>query len=344
MKLLRRVFLKHSAAGLAALPFLTSTRPFAAPMGDARFVDVDGVRTGYFEAGSGEPLVLIHGGGFGSTVSANCFRPLVDPLAEHFHVYVIDKLGQGYTDNPPNDSDYTMAAVTRHIHRFMETMGLQRVHLAGHSRGALPAIRIAVEYPEMIENLILFNSRTLAPDDPNQPSQSAAAPAQPAQPPAEPPAPTRESIRQSLMSDSTTYHKEYVTDEYVETELRIALQPKLRQATRKMQQLTSEWVRLNPEKIKENPRARGRWWYDDLKQDTYARIEAGGLKSPTLIIWGFNDPSGRPKLGNDLYRILASVLDQTELHFFNRSGHYVFQEHPQKTADQMVSFIRSSGD
>ena len=146
----------------------------------------------------------------------------------------------------------------------------------------------------MIENLILFNSRTLAPDDPNQPSQAAAAPAPPAQPPAEPPAPTRESIRQSLMSDSNTYHKEYVTDDYVETELEVALQPKLKQATEKMQQLTSQWVRLNPEKIKENPRARGRWWYDDLKRDTYARIEAGGLKSPTLIIWGFNDPSGRP--------------------------------------------------
>lgn len=346
MSLLRRAFLKHSVAGLAALPFLTSTRSYAAPMGNIRFVDVDGIRTGYFEDGSGEALVLIHGGGFGSTVSANCFRPLVDPLAQHFHVYAIDKLGQGYTDNPKNDSDYTMEAVIRHIQRFMETMGLQKVHLAGHSRGALPAIRIAVDHPELVENLILFNSRTLAPDDPNQPSQAPAAPAQPApaQPPAEPPTPTRESIRQSLMSDSNTYHKEYVTDDYVEAELRVALQPKLKQATEKMQQLTSQWVQLNPEKIKENPRAGGRWWYDDLKRETYARIEAGRLKSPTLIIWGFNDPSGRPKLGNDLYRILASVLDRTELHFFNRSGHYVFQEHPQKTADQMVSFIRSTKD
>jgi 2-hydroxy-6-oxo-6-(2'-carboxyphenyl)-hexa-2,4-dienoate hydrolase len=280
-------------------------------MGDIRFVDVDGIRTGYFEAGSGEPLVLIHGGGFGSTVSANCFRPLVDPLAEHFHVYVIDKLGQGFTDNPQNDSDYTMAAVIRHIHRFMETMGLQK--------------------------------GTLAPDDPNQPSQAAAAAAAPAQPvAAEPPTPTRGSIRQTLMSDATSYHKEFVTDEYVEAELRVALQPKLEQAIEKMEQLTSQWVQLNPKKMKENRRARGRWWYDDLKRETYARIEAGRLKSPTLIIWGFNDPSGRPKLGNDLYRILTSVLDRTELHFFNRSGHYVFQEYPQKTADQMVSFIRST--
>ncbi len=343
MNPLRRVFLKHSVAGLAVLPFLTWTRSHAAPMGDIRFVDVDGIRTGYFEAGSGEPLVLIHGGGFGSTVSANCFRPLVDPLAEHFHVYVIDKLGQGFTDNPQNDSDYTMAAVIRHIHRFMETMGLQKVHLAGHSRGALPAIRIAVDHPEMVENLILFNSRTLAPDDPNQPSQAAAAAAAPAQPvAAEPPTPTRGSIRQTLMSDATSYHKEFVTDEYVEAELRVALQPKLEQATEKMEQLTSQWVQLNPKKMKENRRARGRWWYDDLKRETYARIEAGRLKSPTLIIWGFNDPSGRPKLGNDLYRILTSVLDRTELHFFNRSGHYVFQEYPQKTADQMVSFIRSA--
>ncbi len=163
MNLLRRVEIKHLGVSLAALVFLFSATSYGESMGKVKFVDVDGVKTGYFEGGSGEAMVLVHGGSFGSAVSANCWSPIFEDLAAHFHVYVIDKLGQGYTDKPLNDADYTMIAVTRHIHRFMETLGIQKVHLLGHSRGALPAARIATDHPEMIENLILFNSGTLGP-------------------------------------------------------------------------------------------------------------------------------------------------------------------------------------
>ena len=86
MKLQRRAFFKQSVAGLAVLPFFASIKSDAAPMGNAQSVDVDGIRTSYFEGGSGEPMVLVHGGHFGSMVSGNCWRPVFDPLASHFHV------------------------------------------------------------------------------------------------------------------------------------------------------------------------------------------------------------------------------------------------------------------
>jgi len=338
MSFLRKVGVKHFVVTLAAMAFLLSTVSYGAPMGNAKSVDVDGIKTSYFEGGSGEAMVLVHGGSFGSTVSANCWSPIFDDLAAHFHVYVIDKLGQGYTDNPLDDADYTMAAVTRHIHKFMETVGIQKVHLVGHSRGALPAARLATDHPEMIESLILFNSGTLARDDsvPRSPTPSGAT--QPAR--AEPPPPTKESIRQSLLSNPNSYHKDYVTADYVEAELRIALLPKRKEAQERMAWLTSQWVKQNPE----NPRLRGIWWYDQMKRETYERIQAGRLTSPTLIIWGSNDPSAPPNLGINLYSKIASVLGRAELHFFNQSGHYVFQEYPRKTADLMVSFIRSAKD
>ena len=338
MSFLRKVGVKHFVVTLAAMAFLLSTVSYGAPMGNAKSVDVDGIKTSYFEGGNGEAMVLVHGGSFGSTVSANCWSPIFDDLAAHFHVYVIDKLGQGYTDNPLDDADYTMAAVTRHIHKFMETVGIQKVHLVGHSRGALPAARLATDHPEMIESLILFNSGTLARDDsvPRSPTPSGAT--QTAR--AEPPPPTKESIRQSLLSNPNSYHKDYVTADYVEAELRIALLPKRKEAQERMAWLTSQWGKQNPE----NPRLRGIWWYDQMKRETYERIQAGRLTSPTLIIWGSNDPSAPPNLGINLYSKIASVLGRAELHFFNQSGHYVFQEYPRKTADLMVSFIRSAKD
>jgi len=120
MSLLRRVSFKHSAASVAVLIFLSSTPSYAAAVDEVKFVDVDGVRTGYLEGGSGEAMVLVHGGGFGSTAHfSNNWRSIFDYLASHYHVYAVDKLGQGYTDNPQRDADYTMMAVTQHIYRFM---------------------------------------------------------------------------------------------------------------------------------------------------------------------------------------------------------------------------------
>jgi len=220
MKFLRTVEIKHLGVNLAALAFLFSTMSYGAPMGKVKFVDVDGVKTGYFEGGSGEAMVLVHGGSFGSAVSANCWSPIFEDLAAHFHVYVIDKLGQGYTDTPLNDADYTMDAVTRHIHRFMETLGIQKVHLLGHSRGALPAARIATDHPEMIENLVLFNSGTLARDASTPRPPAPAGARQPVA--ANPPPPTKDSIRQSLLTDPNSYHKDYVTASGIEVSFRKA--------------------------------------------------------------------------------------------------------------------------
>lgn len=337
MNILPRVLLKHFLAGLAVLLSLASTTSYGAPMERVQFVDVDGIRTGYFEGGSGEVMVLVHGGHFGSTVSMNGWRPIFDHLASHFHVFALDKLGQGYTDNPRSDPDYTMVAVTRHIHRFMEVLGIQKVHLVGHSRGALPAARIAADHPEMITTLTLFDSNTLAPDVP-LPSRPAAVQAQPT---AEPPTPTRESVRQSLLSNPSIYHEDFITEAYVEAELRLALDPKLKEAGKKLTALTTEWVRLNPEKTQDEPGLQRRWWYHDMKAETFDRINTGRLKSPTLIIWGFNDPSASYTLGVTLYEIFSKVVDQTQLHFFNQSGHYVFQEYPEEVTDLMVGFIES---
>ena len=69
----------------------------------AKFVDVDGIGTRYFEMGSGETVVLFHGGNFGSHHGADCaadWNLNFDGLAEECRVIAVDKIGQGYTDNP----------------------------------------------------------------------------------------------------------------------------------------------------------------------------------------------------------------------------------------------------
>ncbi len=338
MSLVRRVFFKHSVASLAVLLFLRSTPSYGAPINEIKFVDVDGVRPGYVEGGSGVAMVLVHGGGFGSTAHfSNNWRSIFDYLASHFHVYAVDKLGQGHTDNPRRDADYSMMAVTQHIYRFMESVGIQKVHLVGHSRGALPAARIAVDHPEMIRTLTLFDSNTLAPDNPNAPRRRTPAATQRPTPPL---VPTKESIRQFW--SSLSHRQDFLTDDFIEAEFQVTQFPKFREATEKMASLTAQWAKLNPEKIKENPGSQGKWWYDEMKRETFVRINAGRFKNPTLIIWGFNDPGASYRLGITLYEIFSAVVDRTELHLFNQCMHDGFLEYPREVSDVMVSFIRNA--
>jgi len=137
-------------------------------MENPKYVTVNGIKTRYFDEGAGEPLILFHGGSFGNTDNVD----LADNwdrnwswFLKSFHVYAPDKLGQGFTELPQRDDDYTMAAVVQHAYDFIQKMGLKKVHLVGHSRGGFLVTRLALEYPKLVQTLVIVDSGTLAPGE-----------------------------------------------------------------------------------------------------------------------------------------------------------------------------------
>ncbi|MCH8016929.1 MAG: alpha/beta hydrolase [Acidobacteria bacterium] len=342
---LSKGFLERSAKSIGALLLLLSAASCSEAaggtqsMGESKFVDVDGIRTRYFEGGSGEAMVLVHGGHYGATGGAVGWMPVFPNLAAHFKVYAVDKLGMGLTDNPGRDEDYTMQATVQHLYGFLKALGIDQVHLVGHSRGALPVARIAIDHPEMVKTVTIFDSNTLAPVDP---------PA--SDPPLSPPGPppTAESIRERLLNNSTTFHKDFITDEYVEAQLEVALQPKIREAAEKMELLKKRFAEHNPDKVKARPALAGNrgtgWWMYEVKDETLEAIRAGRLSTPTLMIWGFNDPSATYAMGMDLFQLISKSVDRTQLHFFNQSGHSPYHEYPQEVTNIIVSFTGSGKD
>jgi len=336
---LSKGFLERSAKSIGVLLLLLSAASCSEAvggtqsMGESKFVDVDGIRTRYFEGGSGEAMVLVHGGHYGATGGAVGWMPVFPNLAVHFKVYAVDKLGMGLTDNPGRDEDYTMQATVQHLYGFLKALGIDQVHLVGHSRGALPVARIAIDHPEMVKTVTIFDSNTLAPVDP---------PA--SDPPLSPPGPppTAESIRERLLNNSTTFHTGFITDEYVEAQLEVALQPKIREAAEKMELLKKLFAERNPDKVKARPALAGNrgtgWWMYEVKDETLEAIRAGRLSTPTLMIWGFNDPSATYAMGMDLFQLISKSVDRTQLHFFNQSGHSPYHEYPQEVTNILVSF------
>ncbi len=121
--------------------------------GEIRYRDIAGVRTRSLEAGSGEPLVLLHGNGG----HAEIFIRNIMPLAQRFRVCAIDSLGHGYTDKPP--VAYTIPQYVEHVRGFIDHIG-GPVHLLGHGLAGWVATSLTVHHPDRVKSLISYNGLT----------------------------------------------------------------------------------------------------------------------------------------------------------------------------------------
>ena len=130
----------------------------------AKFVDVKGVRTRYYEAGQGEPMVLVHGEGWSGHSSANTWSKNIPGLAKRFHVFAADKLASGMTGNPLDDKDYNIQGEVEHMYQFIQTMKLGKVHLVGQSRGGGLVFFLSVAHPEIVRTLVIVDTNTASPD------------------------------------------------------------------------------------------------------------------------------------------------------------------------------------
>jgi len=95
-----------------------------------RSVMLDGVTWKYWQAGSGPPLVLVHGF-MGYSFS---WRYNVRPLSRHFSVYAMDLPGCGFSQRP-DDLETTLAGDAEGVLRFMDHLGIEEFDLMGSSRG-----------------------------------------------------------------------------------------------------------------------------------------------------------------------------------------------------------------
>ncbi|MCF6389436.1 alpha/beta fold hydrolase [Mycobacterium sp. MBM] len=100
-----------------------------------RTILVDGLTTSYLEAGTGDPVVLLHGGEFGGCAEIAWERTIA-ALAEHYRVLAPDMLGFGESAKVIDFTDGRGMRI-RHIARFCALLGVDSAHFAGNSMGAI---------------------------------------------------------------------------------------------------------------------------------------------------------------------------------------------------------------
>jgi len=112
----------------------------------------NGIRQFYLEAGAGPPVILLHG--FPETSFAWRFQ--IPALARHYRVIAPDLRGYGETDKP--SKGYDKRTMANDVVELLETLGVGRVALVGHDRGARVATRLVKDHPELVDRLVVMDN------------------------------------------------------------------------------------------------------------------------------------------------------------------------------------------
>ena len=122
----------------------------------SHFVDIDGVRVHYQEAGdpNAPVLVLIHGFASSTLVWSKVFLRLEDA---GFRVIAVDMVGFGYSGKPRN-GEYTIAGQAGLLMGLLDRLNIKRATLVGSSYGGAVAATCALDYPRRVEKLVLIGT------------------------------------------------------------------------------------------------------------------------------------------------------------------------------------------
>lgn len=254
------------------------------------FADVDGEYVHYHAAGTGPPVVLLHGLLAWSWTWRNNLSALA---AAGYRVLAPDLRGFGLTARP--HTGFSLWDQARLVERWMSAMGVERAVLIGNSMGGEISMRLALQSPERVRGLVLVCSSAYV--QANLPTVARVAIGLPVLGPmlirwyAMNPRFAREALSAGHADPAR------VQEESVRAYLLPARTPGA----------ASGLLRL-------------------LREEDFgaAAERLGELQQPSLVIWGARDPW----LPVDQGRRLAAHLPGATLHVFPDAGHIPHEDHP----------------
>ncbi|HEV7556606.1 MAG TPA: alpha/beta fold hydrolase [Kofleriaceae bacterium] len=135
---------------ILTLSFVLGTT--TAPTAGDHIAHVHGLEIHYVVHGSGEPLVLLHGGVGGSEM----FEPVLPALVKHHQVIAIDLQGHGRTKDIARPLRYELMADD--VAALLGQLGLAKVDVLGYSLGGGVAARLAIQHPDLVRRLGLVST------------------------------------------------------------------------------------------------------------------------------------------------------------------------------------------
>ena len=119
----------------------------------SHFANVNGVRLHYLIAGTGDPVVLLHG----YAETSHMWRPLIAELSNTHTVIAPDLRGAGQSSSTPA-AGYTKAEMAQDIHALTRKLGYEHIRIVGHDIGLMVAYAYAAQYPAEVDRIVLMDA------------------------------------------------------------------------------------------------------------------------------------------------------------------------------------------
>jgi pimeloyl-ACP methyl ester carboxylesterase len=139
-------------AGIIAVPIVTPVHAQESIAVASRFAEVNGTRLRYLIAGTGEPVLLLHG----YAQTSHMWLPLIPELAKTHTVIAPDL--RGFGDSAKPEGGYDKKTMAQDIHALAMTLGHKRVGIVGHDIGLMVAYAYAAQFPSEVERIALMDA------------------------------------------------------------------------------------------------------------------------------------------------------------------------------------------
>jgi|RhiMethySRZTD1v2_1073278.scaffolds.fasta_scaffold374285_2 pimeloyl-ACP methyl ester carboxylesterase len=277
------------------------------------FIRTGGIKSHFIEAGEGDPLILIHGGGPGASGEHN-WGNNIEALARHFRVFALDLIGYGLTEKPA--IEYSYQAKVDQLASFMDTLCMDKVFLGGNSMGSYVVVRYALDRPERVKKVIMVATATVAGalgvGKVSEQGNTARVKVGDK--------PDRETMRAWL--EMLLFNKDRITDELLDGRVRLACLPGAVEA----QNSYRNYMR----RIANEPSLQQ--WYDISQR-------LPKVTFPLALFWGKDDCFAPVELA---YRIRDALPNLKGFYLVENSGHQVQNDQPEKFNQLVIDFLQAN--
>ena len=120
----------------------------------SKYVQAGDIRLHYNEAGVGEAVIMLHGGGPGASGWSN-FRTNIGAFSEKHRTMLLDMPQYGKSDAVVIDGDATRYNAAA-IKAMFDELGIDKAHFIGNSFGGATSLRFAIDYPDRVGKLVVM--------------------------------------------------------------------------------------------------------------------------------------------------------------------------------------------
>ena len=268
------------------------------------FIETNRIKLHTIIAGSGEPLVLLHG----FPEFWYCWSKVIPLLKDDFKLIIPDMRGYNLSDKPKGIENYKVEILIEDIKGLIERLELGKFNLAGHDWGGAVAWIFAEKYPELLNKMIILNS------------------------------PHHKIFSQKLRTDKDQQKASfYIFEFYKPKGEQFIIENDFEQLRKFV--FTKSFSALDKEKYIEAWSQTGaiEGGVNYYRANSNFEDWTGIIEVPTLVLWGMKDLFLTPKLLDGL----PNYVKNLKIEINEESSHWITHDDPEFVSTKIREFIQN---